>query len=172
MSIFTPIRAQATCPRPLRARRWSRIWRGAVAAPLAIALLTGCDGEPVTITGNGGGVRPTNPGTSGTGTTSSRGDSRLLGAWSRTVFLQDNTGAVHSSRTTWRFSTNAAATRSVVANNLTFGLMDSVVTAARWHTEGASIVLDYLPEGTGTARFDYFFQGTTLILGGIGFERQ
>ena len=172
MSVFTLVRADAKRSLPRRLRHWSRGLRGLVAASLAIALLDGCGGEPVTITGTGGGARPTNPGTSGTGATSSRGDSRLLGAWSRTVFIQDNAGAVHSSRTTWRFSTNAAATRSVVTNNLTFGLMDSVVTAARWHTEGASVVLTYLPEGTGTARFDYFFQGTTLILGGIGFERQ
>ena len=172
MSAFTLVQARPKRRPSSRPDRWSRSWRGAVAAALAIVLLNGCGGEPVTITGTGGSVRPTNPGTSGTGTTSSRGDSRLLGAWSRTVFIPDNTGAVHSSRTTWRYSANAAATRSVVANNLTFGLMDSVITAARWHTEGASVVLTYLPEGTGTARFDYFFQGTTLILGGIGFERQ
>ena len=144
----------------------------AVAVAFLIAVVGGCDGEPVTITGTSGASRPTNPGTTGTGATSSRGDSRLFGAWSRTVLVQDNSGAVHASRTTWRFGSNASATRSVVASNLTFGIMDSVVTSARWHTEGATVVLTYLPEGSGSARFDYFFQGTTLILGGIGFERQ
>ncbi len=146
--------------------------RLAWACLLAVLLVAGCEGSPVTITGNAGAPRPTNPGTSGTGTTPARGDARLVGGWSRTILLQDNTGAVHASRTTWRFGTNALATRSVVASNLTFGLVDSVVTSARWHTQGASVVIDYLPEGTGSARFDYLFQGTMLILGGIAFERQ
>ena len=166
----SPMRALRCSSPPARHRR--DVIRAMAAACLVVAVLGGCAGEPVTITGNGGAVRPTNPGTSGTGTTSSRGDSRLLGAWSRTVLVQDNAGAVHASRTTWRFSADASASRSVVASNLTFGIMDSVVTAARWHTEGATVVLVYLPEGTGSARFDYLFQGTTLILGGIGFERQ
>ena len=171
MSVFTMSPTRTMRPSPPRALRRRDVWR-ALATCLVVAVLTACDGEPVTITGNGGAARPTNPGTSGTGTNSTRGDSRLLGAWSRTVLIQDNSGAVHASRTTWRFEPNASATRSVVASNLTFGIMDSVVTAARWHTEGAAIALTYLPEGTGSARFDYFFQGTTLILGGIGFERQ
>jgi hypothetical protein len=144
-----------------------------LSALLVIALVAiGCQGERTTITGTIGAPRPPNPGTSGTGTPSSSIDSRLVGRWSRTVLFQDDVGAVHASRTTWRFGADAMATRAVVATNLTFGMVDSVVTLARWRTEGGAVVFTYLPEGRGTARFDYFLQGTTLILGGLGFERQ
>ena len=134
-------------------------------------MLAACDGDPVAITGTVGAPRPGNPGTSGTGTAGAI-DSRLVGGWSRTLLFQDNLGAVHASRTTWRFGADRIATRAVVASNLTFGIVDSVVVAARWRTEGATVVLTFLPEGSGTARFDYLIQGTTLIMGGIGFERQ
>ena len=135
-------------------------------------MLAACDGNPVAVIGTIGAPRPGNPGTSGTGTSGSSIDSRLVGGWSRTLLFQDDVGAVHASRTTWRFGADAMATRAVVATNLTFGLVDSVVTLARWRTEGGAVVFTYLPEGRGTARFDYVFQGTTLILGGLGFERQ
>ena len=149
--------------------------RGAGRSVLLAALIVaGCQGDPVTITGPIGAPRPRNPGTSGTGTTATGSaiDPRLVGTWSRTLLFQDNVGAIHGSRTTWRFGSDAVATRSVVASNLTFGMVDSVVTAARWHIEGATVVLVYLPEGHGSARFDYQLQGSTLFLGGIGFERQ
>ena len=133
---------------------------------------TACDGERTTITGTIGAPRPSNPATAGSGASSSSLDSRLFGRWSRTLLFQDHAGAVHASRTTWRFGSDAIATRSVVASNLTFGMVDSVVTFARWRTEGGAVVVTYLPEGSGTARFDYLLQGATLFLGGIGFERQ
>ena len=142
----------------------------ALCALLVVA--TACDGERATITGTIGAPRPSNPATAGTGSSSSALDSRLVGRWWRTLLFQDQSGAVHASRTTWRFGSDAIATRSVVASNLTFGVVDSVVTFARWRTEGAAVVLTYLPDGSGTARFDYFLQGATLFLGGIGFDRQ
>ena len=141
---------------------------------LAVALAA-CQGDPVTITGTIGAPRPGTPGTSGApGTATSGGsiDARLVGRWSRTLLFQDNLGSVHASRTSWRFGADASASRAVVATNLTFGMIDSVVTFARWRVEGGAVVLTYLPEGRGADRFDYFLQGTTLVLGGIGFERQ
>ena len=135
-------------------------------------MLAACDGNPVAVIGTLGAPRPGNPGTSGTGTAGSSIDARLVGGWSRTLLFQDEVGAVHASRTTWRFGADAMATRAVVATNLTFGLVDSVVTVARWRTEGGAVVFTWLPEGRGSARFDYVLQGTTLILGGLGFERQ
>lgn len=143
-------------------------------ATAGIALVAGlwaCDGERVAITGTIGAPRPGSGGTAGGGGTATL-DSRLVGQWSRTVLFQDNIGAVHASRTTWRFASGGTATRAVVASNLTFGMVDSVVTGARWRTEGGAVVLTYLPEGSGSATFAYFFQGSTLILGGAAFERQ
>jgi hypothetical protein len=155
------------------AHRSPAVHRLAHALIVIVAALTAaCAGEPTTITGTIGAPRPPNPGTSGSGSTASSLDSRLVGRWSRTLIFQDNVGAVHASRTSWRFGADAMATRAVVATNLTFGMVDSVVTYARWRTEGSSVVLTYLPEGRGTVRFDYLLQGSTLILGGIGFERQ
>ena len=146
--------------------------RRALTALLIAIVAASCDGERTTITGTIGAPRPSNPVTGGTGTTTSPLDPRLLGRWSSTVLFQDGIGAIHASRTTWRFGADAIATRAVVASNLTFGMVDSVVTFARWRSDGGAVTLTYLPEGTGTARFDYLLQGTTLILGGIGFERQ
>lgn len=144
----------------------------AVACGIAIiCTLAACDGERVNITGTIGAPRPGSGATAGGGGSTTI-DSRLVGQWSRTVLFQDNFGAVHASRTTWRFASNASASRAVVASNLTFGMVDSVVTAARWRTAGGSVVVTYLPEGSGTATFEYFFQGSALILGGITFERQ
>ena len=149
---------------------WRPPLHGALCALLVVA--TACDGERTTITGTIGAPRPSNPATAGTGSSSSALDSRLVGRWSRTLLFQDQSGAVHASRTTWRFGSDAIATRSVVASNLTFGMVDSVVTFARWRTEGAVVVLTYLPDGSGSVRFDYLLQGATLFLGGIGFDRQ
>ena len=157
---------------PIYRRTGSPRVRTALALVVLAWLAAGCDGERTTITGTIGAPRPVNPGTTGSGTTAGTRDSRLVGkSWSRVVLLQDNAGVVHSSRTTWHFGADGIATRSVVAANLTFGMVDQVVTFARWRTQGATIVLDYLPEGSGSARFEYFFQGTTLILGGLGFEQ-
>jgi hypothetical protein len=47
-----------------------------------------------------------------------------------------------------------------------------VVTRARWRIESGRLVVSFLPAGSGEARFDYLFQGSTLILGGIPFDRQ
>lgn len=146
-------------------------FRRSFAVLITAAAIAACDGERVAITGTIGAPRPGSGGTAGGGGGGAL-DSRLVGQWSRTVLFQDNIGAVHASRTTWRFRSDASASRAVVASNLTFGLVDSVVTAARWRTNGGAVELTYLPEGSGSARFDYFLQGTTLILGGIAFDRQ
>jgi hypothetical protein len=167
-----PLGRAATPPlRPHGGRAHRRRMTGAL---LLAALLAGCQGDPVTITGTVGAPRPGNPGTTGSGSQATVGviDPRIVGRWSRTILLQDDIGAVHASRTTWTFSGDATASRAVVATNLTFGIRDSVVTFARWRTESGAVVITYLPAGSGSARFDYFLQGATLVLGGIGFERQ
>ena len=138
--------------------------------PVVVLLAVGC-GERASFTGTAGAVR-NGTGTATSGTSSAGLDPRLVGHWSRTVLLQDNTGAVHASRTSWRFGSDALATRAVVASNLTFGFVDSLVTRARWRVDGGQVVISYLPAGSGDARFDYRFQGATLILGGIPFDRQ
>lgn len=138
---------------------------------LIALLMAGC-AERVDITGTAGSTR-SRTGT-GTGATSGTGtvDTRLVGRWSRTVLIQDNGGSIHASRTSWRFGSDASATRAVVASNLTFGLVDSVVTQARWRVQNGGLIVTYLAPSSGEARFDYRLQGATLILGGLAFDRQ
>jgi len=140
---------------------------------LTLFLMAGC-GERIDITGTSGTTRPRSGVGTGTGATPGTGtvDARLVGRWSRTVLLQDNSGSVHASRTTWRFGSDASATRAVVASNLTFGLVDSVVTQGRWRVQNGGLIVTYLPAGSGEARFDYLLQGPTLFLGGLAFDRQ
>jgi hypothetical protein len=88
------------------------------------------------------------------------------------VLFQDNTGAVHSSRTTWRFGSDASASRAVVASNLTFGLVDSVVTAARWRIQGSRLAVTFSPPSSAEVLFEYRFDGGILVLGGLPFERR
>ena len=146
--------------------------RRVAGALLAATLAAGC-GERVDITGTGGTRRTgtTGTGTSG-GTSGGATDARLVGEWSRTVLFQDATGAVHASRTTWRFALDASASRAVVASNLTFGLVDSVVTPARWRIQGGRLALSYLPPTSGEVLFEYRFEGGILLLGGLPFERR
>ena len=137
---------------------------------LATIAAAGC-GERVDITGTAGAARP-GSGTATGGGTSGALDTRLVGQWSRTVLFQGSTGAVHASRTTWRFGSDASARRVVVASNLTFGLVDSVVTPARWAVVGGRVSLSWVAPASGDVLFDYRIDGVTLYLGGIPFERQ
>jgi hypothetical protein len=139
--------------------------RIAMAGALALALTVAACGERTGLTSVI--VGPGRSGGSVTGTI----DSRLIGRWSTVVLFQGSDGSIHASRTTWTFGSDASASRAVIASNLTFGLVDSVVTRARWRSEGSAVVITYLPEGTGSARFDYFLQDMRLILGGIAFDR-
>ena len=126
-------------------------------------------GERVDVTGTAGAPRTgiSHGGGSGGGIVD-----RLVGHWSRTVLLQDHVGAVHASRTSWRFGADASATRTVVSSNLTFGFVDSVVTRAHWRIQGSQLVISYQPAGSGDVRFDFLLQGSTLILDGLPFERR
>ena len=142
--------------------------RGARRLTLALIAavgLSGC-GERIGVTGTAGAPR------SGTGTSGGSIDSRLVGQWSRTLVFQDNSGAIQASRTTWRFASDASATRAVVASNITFGFVDSVVTHAQWRIRGGRLAITFLPPASGEVLFDYRFDGARLLLGGLPFDRQ
>ena len=134
----------------------------------ALAIAASACGERVDVTGTAGAPR------TGIGTGGGSGGGvagRLVGHWSRTVLLQDHFGAIHASRTSWRFGSDASATRTVVSSNLTFGFVDSVVTRAQWRVQGSQLVISYQAPGAGDVRFDYLLQGATLLLDGLPFER-
>jgi hypothetical protein len=98
-------------------------------------------------------------------------DAALIGSWWRIVLFSDGDGTTHASETTWRFDPGGAATRTVVASNLTFGFFDTVVAGARWRTEGGDVVITYSAPDSGTVRFAYRVSGDTLTLDTRAFVR-
>jgi hypothetical protein len=87
-----------------------------------------------------------------------------VGSWWRIVLFSDDDGTTHASETTWRFETSGAATRTVVASNLTYGFFDTVVASAQWRTEGGAVVISFSAPDSGTVRFAYRVSGDTLRL--------
>lgn len=127
---------------------------GRVLVVIALATAAACGAER-SVTGVSGG--PNGNGTTGR-------DAALVGEWWRVVIFVADDGSVHSSETTWEFDVPGDARRIVIATNLTYGFFDSVVTRARWHTEGTTAVITYLSPDTGTVRFAYRVTGDTLRL--------
>jgi hypothetical protein len=80
-------------------------------------------------------------------------------------------GNVLSSRTTWDFRADGSAQRIVTACNLTSGHCDSVVDTGRWRVEGTTTLVyaSGSPPGQPEVRYDFRFEGQTLILGGLQF---
>lgn len=102
------------------------------------------------------------PGSPGGGTAVR--DAALVGSWWRIVLFSDDDGTTHASETTWRFESGGAATRTVVASNLTYGFFDTVVAGAQWRTEGGAVVISFSAPNSGTVRFAYRVNGDTLRL--------
>jgi hypothetical protein len=95
----------------------------------------------------------------------------LVGRWTRIIFFNDGVGNVVSSRTTWEFRADGSAQRVVTTCNLTVGLCDSVVDVGRWRVEGTTTLVysPSSPPGQPEVRYDFRFEGQTLILGGVQF---
>ena len=110
----------------------------------------------------GGGVVTPPPGVPG---------SLLVGRWTRIIYFNDGLGNVASSRTTWEFRADGSAQRVVTTCNLTLGLCDSVVDVGRWRVEGTTTLVysPSSPPGQPEVRYDFRFEGQTLILGGVQF---
>jgi hypothetical protein len=104
-------------------------------------------------------------------TGSSSTTAAIVGTWQRTIIFTDDFGFVQSSETTWRFTSDGAATRTVVARNLTTGAFDTVVTQATWTIDGTTVVLQFTAPNTGETRLSFSVQNTTLILAGFSFSR-
>lgn len=121
-----------------------------------VEVISGSDG---TGTGTGGTVIGTGGGSGITGS------SLLLGRWTRAILLQDGSGSIHESRTTWEFRQDGSAIRTVLAWNLTQGFYDTVVTVAQWRTAGSQLTLTYLAPATGTAAFGFGVNGDILTIG-------
>jgi hypothetical protein len=131
-----------------------------VLAALALVLACGGDRSTRGITGPPGGPagQPAR-------------DASLLGSWYRIVLFSGDDGTTHASETTWEFEPSGAATRTVVASNLTYGFFDTVIADARWRTERGEVVITYVAPDSGTVRFAYRVSGDTLRLGDRAFLR-
>ena len=136
------------------------------AFSLAFITVTACDTGPVEpvgrrqiglVTGGGGG---------GTAASAS-----IVGTWQRTLVFFDDFGFMHSSETTWQFSTGGTAERSVVTTNITLGASDTVFTDARWRLEGTNLIIDFEPPSSGTITLEARVQGTSLFLAGQEYLR-
>jgi hypothetical protein len=136
------------------------------ALSLAVITVTACDTGPVEpvgrrqiglVTGSGGG---------GTGASTA-----IAGTWQRTLVFFDDFGFMHSSETTWEFSTGGTAERSVVTTNITLGASDTTFTAARWRLEGTNLIIDFTAPSSGTITLEARVQGTSLFLAGQEYLR-
>lgn len=140
---------------------------------LALAAVLACGGAGDGSTGvNAGSGTGTGGGAGGGGSQSS---SALVGRWNRIIYFYDNFGSLHSSETEWIFAADGSAARTVITRNLTEGFADAAVLLARWRVEGSEVVIAYQPPNTGTVRFGYRFEassvGTLLFLGETQFVR-
>ena len=136
-----------------------------LASAMLIAAAAACGGERsrVGITGPPGSLPGPGP---------VERDAVLIGSWWRIVLFTDDDGTAHASETTWRFATDGAATRTVVASNLTYGFFDTVVADAQWRTEGGEVVITFIAPNSGTVRFAYRVSADTLVLDARAFLRR
>ena len=95
----------------------------------------------------------------------------VVGTWRFAIFFTDDVGIPRSSETTWQFSSDGAAIRTVVARNFAVGLADATVATGRWTVEGSELVIEFLPPQSGTARLPFRRDGETLVLSGAPFVR-
>lgn len=132
-------------------------------ASLLLLLAAGCLG------GDAGGVARGGPtGVSGGGGALA---SEVIGTWRHALFFIDDAGIRRSSETTWRFTSDGNAVRTVVARNFTDGIADVTFTSARWEAQGTSLLLTFLPPSSGSVRVGFRVEGNTLYLGAQPFLR-
>ncbi|HET7552102.1 MAG TPA: hypothetical protein VFK04_12490 [Gemmatimonadaceae bacterium] len=134
--------------------------RAVVALTLALAIFACVDGDtslrPDTTAGRGGGN-----GAAGL----------LVGQWSHSEVFTDDNGAVHGSKTVWRFDEDSTARRLVIATDVAAGFADTVAADARWEATGTQLTITFQPPDTGTVTFTYEVHLSSLTLGGVEFVR-
>jgi hypothetical protein len=95
----------------------------------------------------------------------------IEGTWRRTLVFFDDFGYLHSSETTWTFTTGGLAERTVVTSNVTLGAADTSLTQARWRVDGSNVIIDFTAPSPGTISLEVRVQGTTLFLAGQEYQR-
>lgn len=95
----------------------------------------------------------------------------IEGTWRRTLVFFDDFGYLHSSETTWTFSTGGLAQRTVVTTNVTLAASDTSLTQARWRVEGSNVIIEFTAPSPGTISLEVRVQGTTLFLAGQEYQK-
>jgi hypothetical protein len=96
---------------------------------------------------------------------------QLVGSWRRTLFYFDDFGFAYSSETTWQFSSDGSAIRSIVTRNLTLGYADAAVAVARWQVTASRVTIDFVSPDPGRIELDFRVVGNELTLAGQTFSR-
>jgi hypothetical protein len=116
-----------------------------------------------------GDMRPTSPGRNTSGpiiVAVPNPGAALVGSWSFSRFFYDDAGNLHGSQTVWTFFSGGSVTRTLYSDNFTAGIGDVIVTAGTWSATPAAV--DVVFQGSTTpTRYEYHFEGTTLVLAGL-----
>lgn len=141
-----------------RGRRSSRFGSlpRAVASVLVCVLAAGCDGP--------GSVAPGGARFGRVGTGSASLD--VVGTWRRAVFFVDDFGIARSTETSWQFGDDGSAARVLIARNLSFGIVDVLVSAGRYRVENTRIIIDFTSPAPSQLDFEVRRSGDQLFIAG------
>jgi hypothetical protein len=140
-----------------------------VSLPALLLALTlaGCISDTDRVTGTLAFAGSGTSGGAGPGTV----DPALVGRWSRTTFLDDNSGILHSSQLIWEFNADGGARRIIITTNLTLGAVSTETIPALWRANAGVVDITFLPPGGGSQRYQYTARASQLILGPSVLER-
>lgn len=95
----------------------------------------------------------------------------VVGTWTRSVSVVDEFGATKTTATTWVFSGDGTATRTIIVRSSAAGTPDRTDFSARWQVQGDQVAIDFVTPITGRITLQFSRVGESLILGGETFLR-
>jgi hypothetical protein len=101
-------------------------------------------------------------------TTSTAG---VVGTWTRSVSFVDEFGATKTTETTWVFSADGSATRTVTVRSSAAGPATTTESTARWQVQGDQVAIDFVTPNAARVTLQFSRVGDSLILGGETFLR-
>ncbi len=157
-------------PESMVAEKWIPAFAGmtksmsrACLVMLLVLSLTNCIGGYDRITGT--------TAYSGVGSSAGGIDAALVGRWTRTTLLDDNSGFLHTSQLIWEFNSDGGARRIIITTNLTLGLSTTEIVPALWRAAGGAVEITLLSSNGGSLHFLYSAGLSTLSLGPFLLER-
>ncbi len=95
----------------------------------------------------------------------------VVGTWTRSVSVVDEFGATKTTETTWVFSGDGTATRTIIVRSSAAGTPDRTDFSARWQVQGDQLAIDFVTPITGRVTLQFSRVGDSLVLGGETFLR-